>query len=91
MSIETGTSRHSRSWAFFFLYAVRRVAPLALIVYMGYRFEAWRDPVVIPLLLIWAVSILSFRAAVRHSMRQSRRSMVHTPSLKPAQEVSRAA
>jgi hypothetical protein len=74
MAIETPTSR--RSWAFTFLYFLRRVTPLALIVYMGFRFEAWRDPVVIPTFLVWAVSILAFQAAIRRSVRESRRNIL---------------
>jgi hypothetical protein len=92
MGTVNATSRPRRSWAFSFLYFTRRVTPLALILYMGFRFEAWRDPVVIPTLLFWAVSILSFQAAIRRSVRQSRQNILSASSAGQLQaDISKAA
>jgi hypothetical protein len=70
MATDTFSPARHQTWAFFFLYAVRRVTPLALILYMAFRFSAWRDPVVIPAMLIWVAAILSFRAAIRYTVKR---------------------
>ena len=68
MALERLAVKPSRSWAFFFLYALRRVVPLALVGYVMVRYGAWKDPAVVTLLLVWVLAILSFRAAVRRSL-----------------------
>jgi hypothetical protein len=57
-----------RSWEFFFLYALRRLLPLALVVYVMARYDAWKDPAVIALLLAWVLAVLSFQAAIRRTL-----------------------